>query len=338
MKKVLLTIVDGTKNNAAPKAKEDIINFLGPKGFENWKITMNFHSKIQKIWEANFHLPALLKRGSFDEMVFQFPAYSFYLMKRFVRSFRKYHQNSKLIFIVHDVESLRQNANGQYDQDEVMVLNAADGLIVHNNKMKQYLSSIGVNTPMVCLHIFDYDNPQPLIKLEQLDHSVCFAGNLAKSSFLTKVKGDFKLNVYGPNPADKYQHPVSYEGVYSPEELPKHLKGDFGLVWDGTSVSKCDGVYGNYLKYNAPHKVSLYISSGLPVIVWKQAAIAQYVVEHKLGYAIDNLNDIPQLLKTISEADYHQMKDNAEACASSMREGYNIKLALQNMEAVLSSN
>ena len=50
------------------------------------------------------------------------------------------------------------------------------------------------------------------------------------------------------------------------------MEGSFGLVWDGISVETCAGVYGEYLKVNNPHKTSLYLASGIPVIIWKEAA------------------------------------------------------------------
>ena len=57
---------------------------------------------------------------------------------------------------------------------------------------------------------------------------------------------------------------------------------NFGLVWDGTSLDGCNGRYGEYLKFNNPHKTSLYLSCGIPVIIWKEAALADFVEEHKV--------------------------------------------------------
>lgn len=61
-----------------------------------------------------------------------------------------------------------------------------------------------------------------------------------------------------------------WHGSFKPEESPEHLQG----VWDGDSVDTCAGNTGAYLRYNNPHKTSLYLACGMPVIVWKEAAIA----------------------------------------------------------------
>ena len=70
---------------------------------------------------------------------------------------------------------------------------------------------------------------------------------------------------------------VKYCGQYKPEELPEKLEGGFGLVWDGDDLGACTGVFGEYMKYNNPHKTSLYLASGLPVIIWEKAAMAKYI-------------------------------------------------------------
>lgn len=38
-------------------------------------------------------------------------------------------------------------------------------------------------------------------------------------------------------------------------------------------------------------QLSLYVSSCLPVIVWSQDAIADFVKEHDIGFCVDSLSD-----------------------------------------------
>lgn len=56
------------------------------------------------------------------------------------------------------------------------------------------------------------------------------------------------------------------EGSYMPEELPEKLEAKYGLVWDGLEITSCEGTFGQYLKYNNPHKFSLYMAAGIAVI------------------------------------------------------------------------
>lgn len=49
------------------------------------------------------------------------------------------------------------------------------------------------------------------------------------------------------------------------------------MVWDGESIDGGLGLSGQYLKYNNPHKLSVIFTSGLPVIIWNEAAEAGLV-------------------------------------------------------------
>lgn len=70
-----------------------------------------------------------------------------------------------------------------------------------------------------------------------------------------------------PMPGIEYQTTYHTKESLAAEELPGALVQSFGLVWDGNSMDTCTGNYGSYLRINDPHKVSLYLSSGLPIIV-----------------------------------------------------------------------
>lgn len=333
MDKVIFTIDEyKEKNNAGPKAKVDFDFFMSHKGYQIVHQYFDIHSKFKKLFYGLVTIPRLFHGQHMGELIFQYPTYSTYLMQKMIPQLRKH--TKKLYFLVHDVESLRLFINDyEYWEDEKALFNSADGLIVHNSKMMHWLSEHGVEVPMVTLNIFDYHNPQPFQSLSDFKRSVCFAGNLSKSKFLDHLSLEHaKLNIYGPHPSDHYQLGVSYEGIYSPDELPKHLHENFGLVWDGSSVETCDGQYGNYLRYNAPHKTSLYLSSGIPVIIWKNAALADFVVEHRVGLAIDSLNDLDQILTGLTNDDYRELKQNAVALGKQLRHGYYSEQAVKSIE------
>ena len=142
-----------------------------------------------------------------------------------------------------------------------------------------------------------------------------------KNISLSKYNQKHLLNVFGPNSSNMSKS-VIYHGQFSPNELPAQLNYNFGLVWDGDSVDTCSGDYGMYLKYNDPHKVSLYISSGLPVIIWKEAAVAKLIQQHHAGILIESLSEIDKVLSKISQDDYYQMRMNTLKLARLMRKGY----------------
>lgn len=336
--RVVITVNETEKNNAGPKAKTDIDKILKNKeGFQVLNLAFNWHSKFLKLRYITWDIPHLMRTIDADEIFFQFPSYSRTLMDSFVNNVRHY-TDAKLIFIVHDLESLRNfSYDTTYKPEELKWLKEADGLIVHNPSMAKWLKGNGVHTPMVDLGFFDYLNPQPINTNAKLDGSICFAGNLKKAGFLAKLPRELSLDVFGPNFNAKLQDKVNYKGVYSPDELPKYLKEDFGLIWDGDSINECSGLFGNYLRYNCPHKASLYISSGLPIIVWKEAAIAEYVEYYGLGYAVKSLSEIPNIVQNMTEADYISIKKNVLHMAQDLRDGKHIRKAIESLSVTLNS-
>lgn len=335
-KRVVITVNETDKNNAGPKAKTDIDKILKSKeDFQVINLAFNWHSKVSKLRYIVWDIPYLMRTINADEIFFQFPSYSRTLMNSFIKNIRHYTE-ARLIFIVHDLESLRNfSYDPTYKPEELKWLREADGLIVHNPSMAKWLKNNGVDTPMAVLGFFDYLNPQPINKSAELDGSVCFAGNLKKAGFLAKLPKKLALDVFGPNFDTELQDRVNYKGVYSPDELPKYLKEDFGLIWDGDSIDECNGLFGNYLRYNCPHKASLYLSSGLPIIVWKKAAIAEYVERYGLGYTVESLSDIPNIVQNITESEYMMIKKNVLSMAQELRNGNHIRRAIESLSVTL---
>lgn len=324
--------------HAGPKAKSDINYFLGEIGYQI--LDLNLPTKrLQKLGYRIWKLPRLFRGCDAGKVIFQYPMYTVFLTKAIIQTIHK-QTNAKLILIVHDYEAIRKyKGNQRFFKDEVEIFNSADCLIVHSQAMKDKMKQSGVTTPMIVLGVFDYYNPQKLVPCYHCQHSMCFAGNLEKSSFLTKLNlKKSHIYLFGMDPANNYPPNVSYEGLYQAEELPKHLKGDFGLVWDGTSLDGNGGVYADYQRYNAPHKTSLYLSSGMPVIVWKKAAISKFVLDKNVGIAVDNLEHIDQVLQKVSDERYYQLRDNARKIASKLRNGMMIKKAINLAERIIDQN
>ena len=86
---------------------------------------------------------------------------------------------------------------------------------------------------------------------------------------------------------------IIWHGFMNADDFIKQVRGNFGLVWDGDSLEECHGDFGSYLKYNTPHKASFYLRAGLPIIVWKESAIAPLVEEKGVGFAINSLKELP---------------------------------------------
>ena len=282
-----------------------------------------------------------------DIILFQHPMYGKRIAEKFIPVIKK-RTNSKFIAVIHDLESLRGGIEGVIDNSKRTIeigdstlLMHFDAIICHNEKMKEYLVSQGFDKEKLFnLDIFDYltdCEPSPIEDNE--DAEICIAGNLAvgKCRYIYDIidlerqyNENLKINLYGLRYSEEDGCPgMIYHGAFPPDELPGSLKGRFGLVWDGNTIDTCSGNTGNYLRYNNPHKTSLYLTAGIPVIVWKEAAIAEFVIRHNVGIAVDNLIGLDKVLQSISPDDYQTMRENALEISKRLKKGYYTRRALK---------
>lgn len=317
--------------HAGPKAKRDIDHYLNELDFQNINITVD-DNKLKKFFFLKRNLKKQIDASEPGVIVFQYPLGSRYGSKLLASQIKK-HPDLISICVVHDIESLRLRATDeQFKKFEIGFLNNFDYLIVHNLLMEQWLLENGITTKTVILSIFDYFNPQPIIRHSEAQVDVVYAGNLEKANFFQHLT-DFKhqINLFGINPLPEYPANMSYQGSFEPDVLPSRLQAKFGLVWDGDSLDSCTGMWGEYMRYNNPHKISLYLSSGLPVIVWDQSAAASFITEKGLGIAISSLTELDDRLSQISEQEYFEMKARVVETAKLVRKGYFIKTAIKKI-------
>lgn len=337
MKKAVLTVNEKVVgNNAGPKAKVDESFFLSQNEFEKLDINLNVKSKWQKLLFVTLKLPKILKKlAEYDEILFQYPTYSSFVMKYLIDGIKRI-PKVKLFFLVHDVESLRLfKGQPDYWKGERELFNTTDGLIAHNSAMSKWLVDNGVHVPLINLKIFDYRNDFSVSSDSIYQKSICFAGNLNKAPFLSRlILNDSNLYLFGPTKQKNYKNGINYCGSFLPDDLPEHLTQNFGLVWDGSSLEGCDGTFGEYMKYNNPHKVSLYLSCGMPVIIWDKSAMAPFIRSNELGIAVNNLTHLDTKLSKLSQDEYRKMRDNCVKFSSKLRQGYFIKKAITSLEKV----
>ena len=51
---------------------------------------------------------------------------------------------------------------------------------------------------------------------------------------------------------------------------------------------------------NSPHNVSFYLRAGLPLIIWKEAAVAPIIEEAGAGIAINSLKELDEKLANLT--------------------------------------
>lgn len=91
---------------------------------------------------------------------------------------------------------------------------------------------------------------------------------------------------------------VDYLGPVNPNSIS--FSDGWGLIWDNEDDNS-DNFYHTYQEYNWPAKLSVYLRSGIPVIVSKKAQTYSYIKDNHLGIGIDDIKDIPICLNKLSE-------------------------------------
>ena len=228
-------------------------------------------------------------------------------------------RGNKVCVLIHDLNCLRSK-----DLDTVAPLRNADVIIAHTPAMKKWLLSNGINDNVEVLKIFDYLDNIPSKRPEGTRYKVAFAGNLGKSKFINKLHGGINLSyrLFGVG-ADSItlNDGVEFCGCFSPDELSSHLDSHFGLVWDGDTLDGCSGINGEYLTFISPHKLSMYLTAGLPVIVWKKSAMCDFVRDNGVGITIDSLNELPELLSNLTTEDYERICKNVASVSDKIGNG-----------------
>lgn len=291
---------------ASSKAKLDCELIVQSLGFINIGLPVSFsqNSYLGRLKTVLSNKYACLRMPKNSIAFLQYPVYGY--KDQVNRCLR---QKNKIITVIHDLNALR----GITQLSDFKVLESSDVLIVHTQRMKEWcLENLRVKH-IVVLELFDYlyDKPRDReVKLYDKNRiSVAFAGNLSKSAFLDHIHlHQSQLNLFGIG-IDRRQigEGCVYQGCFPPNELYKYLNSMFGLVWDGDTVETCTGVGGKYLRYIIPHKISMYLSCGMPVIVWSQSAMADFVRKEHIGLVVDSIGDMDTFLQKVSVEDYKQL-------------------------------
>ncbi len=345
---------DMLSRTAGVKARDDADAILSANGWQEILFTfdsedqgkknlfhsLHYHQQTAQIWKQQL---AHLQAG--DILLMQFPVknHSLLLFSVIQNALRK---GVKILLLIHDLEIIRATLKDdmpfmkgiRLSLEEKSILHSCTGMIVHNNAMKKKLCEMGyAPEKMITLGIFDYLIPDYDQKSTSIQTGknlpVIIAGNLRKhkAGYVYDLPENCHFNLYGIGYEAPEKEHISYFGSYPPDELPFALNGSFGLVWDGDSAKTCAGVYGQYLKINNPHKTSLYLASGIPVIVWKHSAMANLIQEHDLGLTVESLDEIADQISALSPEAYQHMLNQVQTLAIKLRNGAFLKRAAEQL-------
>ena len=73
----------------------------------------------------------------------------------------------------------------------------------------------------------------------------------------------------------------------------------------------------------------MYLVAGMPVICWRQSSIAEFVRRNNLGMLIDSLEDIRDMLQSMTPDEYKNMLKNIEPLRNKLMDGFFMKAAIR---------
>jgi hypothetical protein len=279
-------------------------------------------------------------------VVFQHPLYAGMnkLLVRLLRSRKKI-----------NVVCLAAEINGlKYDDDNILqkekkYFRHIRYFIVHNASMQNWLTMHVPGRTSAILNFFDFLATPVLeesLQKREMSFTIAYAGNLEEGSFLEKLpqittpSGKLTINLYGkPKPAGvQFSDRLVYKGFFEPYALPSLIEGAFGLVWDGNETDTIQGSFGHYMQYISHHKVSLYILSGMPLIVYENAGTAALVKQYAIGFTIRSLAEIEGKIAGLTETAWRQMCNNTRELAKQISSGACLTNALREIITAIDKN
>ena len=258
-------------------------------------------------------------------VVHQFPTYmSAQFEQLFVATLQE--RQVRQALVIHDIEPLRLN---KLDPWEFDVLKQYDTLIVHSDAMRHRLQAAGITSHFIIQPLFDYLGAS--VTPARFSTQINFAGTFQKSPWLQTYRAA-PITLFGAKPkkwrAVDFPENIAYQGNFDPDEIINQLTQGFGLIWDDDFDDK---TYQTYTKYNAPHKASLYLRAGLPLIAWSESAIGQLITTHNLGFTIDHLSELTDKLARVSAADFSTWQANGAVIAEKLQQGLYTKATLTTL-------
>ncbi|KRM87280.1 beta-1,6-galactofuranosyltransferase [Lacticaseibacillus thailandensis DSM 22698 = JCM 13996] len=325
-------MIQPTTVNSVFKAKNDINDIAQRMGYQTLSI---FRYDVEADTDDQLYsridgITAPVVSG--DLVIFQYPTNDGF---KFDEQFMSHlvDRGVHVVIQIHDAECLR----GYVPYDEVAFFNRASAIITHNDNMTNALADKGVTAPMFANYAFDYLSVNTKNRYTQadkhLEKSLVLAGSLDKSRYLEHWPYQTNLVAFGRNETMQLDPQIDFRGEVKPEELGYIIPYRFGLAWDSNIPN--GGQYKDYTRFNNPHKVSMYLANGLPVVLWKDAGMAPFVVKNHLGITIESLDELDDALAALSQAEIDDILQHVETVKWALRDGFFTRRAIMRMELAI---
>jgi hypothetical protein len=299
--------------------------------FKNFPNLSNQPARRAKIISA---LTSVVQGG--DLVVIQFPLWTqLNFQEEFINQIRK-RPHIKMAALVHDVIPWMRAQTYNPDKDFFLsLLRKFDLIITSGKEMSKKLRDDKIWVPSLPMRLWDFPYQGPFgekqfkkqlnfytdCTLKEIDYQ---AGTPLKIFSQSDEKSKFKD-----------LGSVEFEQITKISELPYLLKEGFAVINAQNIISNNDYDYKSYFSYVNSKRLSLYLSSGIPLIVPSNLPQAKLVKEHHLGFVLDDLNQIDQLLLKLTQKDYLAMVKAIKPWQEAVTTGFFSKRTLLNVIRIL---
>ena len=73
------------------------------------------------------------------------------------------------------------------------------------------------------------------------------------------------------------------------------------------------------------------IASERPIIIWSQAAMADYIVQKKLGIKVDHLSNLKEVMDEVTEDEYQEIIENIRKEKERLVKGKSLETAFKKV-------
>ena len=330
---LLNTKASGAFDVLADKTRRDVSRIAAEAGYallepdiplkaDKWYQQIAQYTRVTMMWGRLF-----FKLHHGDLLLVQYPYYPAKAARiaRWALHFLQW-KGAKTAAYIHDLDSLRRLEDSAARWSDQEMLTRFDRVIVHNRRMADYIAGQGVGEDsIVILHAHDHLEDGE-IPVRALDMSVCVAGDLRRkySRYLHELpRTRLQWHLHGEGWKGKAKRTdILYHGGKLTE-----LTGAFGLVWPAGGAAA-----GAYMMVASPRTASLYLSQGMPLIVWKWSALAEIVRENDLGLVVGSIGELPGAIAALSAEEYDRMAAAAREWGARIRRGDMTREAMDKLK------
>ena len=267
-----------------------------------------------------------------DIVVIQLPLWIQFNFQNELVDRLKQKKDIKLIGFINEV--ITYNDNKPYNPESDFFLSQMvkfDLLITLNEQMSEMLRRDNVTKPMIPMIINDFLSQKRIYEMKLSKHLIYIAEHPILNFENDIVGLKTPLTIYGQTlPNSSISSSVTFRSIDTLEELPYRLKGGFGLVDIPEMYDSIKEKPNLSRKYANPMSMSIFLASGIPLVVLEDSPYAAWVLKNKIGIVVPNLSSIATIIEKMTEADYQIMLESVIRIQGAVASGLFTKRALLN--------